>query len=137
MRACELLASDTKKLSAFDEAQLYASGWLLTHYRLLGGKRDGQLVKYIALINKGDTWEQAAKAAFGDLGKLDQDMEVYRRTRGMKVFTIPADQLSTGKIEISELHHGAAASMPSSIRSARGVDQKMAAERVGEAHPVA
>src|SRR3546814_20631620 len=43
MRASELLASDTKKLSAFDEAQLYASGWLLTHYLLLGGKRDGQL----------------------------------------------------------------------------------------------
>src|SRR3546814_4505676 len=61
MRASELLASDTKKLSASDEAQLYASGWLLTHYLLLGGKRDGQLVKYIALINKGDNWEQASK----------------------------------------------------------------------------
>ena len=137
MRASELLASDTKKLSAFDEAQLYASGWLLTHYLLLGGKRDGQLVKYIALINKGDIWEQAAKAAFGDLGKLDQDLEAYRRTRGMKVFTIPADKLSTGKIEISELTPGAAAIMPYRIRSARGVDKKMAAELVGEARPVA
>src|SRR3546814_5637275 len=92
LRAPELLASDTKKLLAFEEAQLYASGWLLSHYLLLGGKRDGQLVKYIALINKCDTWEQAAKAAFGDLGKLDQDLEAYRRTRGLKVFTIPADK---------------------------------------------
>src|SRR3546814_3738907 len=72
---------------------------LLTHYLLLGGERDGQLVQYVALLNKGLTWDQAAKEAFGDLGKLDQDLEAYRRTRGMKVFTIPADKLGTGKIE--------------------------------------
>src|SRR3546814_14328059 len=80
---------------------------LLTHYLLLGGERDGQLVQYVALLNKGLTWDQAAKEAFGDLGKLDQDLEAYRRTRGMKVFTIPADKLGTGKIEISRLSPGA------------------------------
>jgi tetratricopeptide (TPR) repeat protein len=137
MRASELLASDSKKLSVFDENQLYATGWLMTHYLLLGGERDGQLVQYIARINKGEPWAQAAKEVFGDLGKLDQDLERYRRTRGMKVFTIPADKLSTGKIEISELAPGAAAIMPYRIRSARGVDEKMAKDLVAEARPVA
>lgn len=137
MRASELLASDTKKLSVFDESQLYASGWLMTHYLLLGGERDGQLVQYVARINKGEPWAEAAKAAFGDLGKLDQDLERYRRTRGMKVFTIAADKLSTGKIGITELSPGAAAIMPYRIRSARGVSEQMAAALVAEARPVA
>src|SRR3546814_12046082 len=61
----------------------------------------------------------------------------YRRTRGMKVFTIPADKLGTGKIEISRLSPGAAAIMPYRIRSARGVDEKMAAALVADARPVA
>src|SRR3546814_9949195 len=77
---------------------------------------DLQLVQYVALLNEGLTWDQAAKEAFGDLGKLDQDLEAYRRTRGMKVFTIPADKLGTGKIEISRLSPGAAAIMPYRIR---------------------
>src|SRR3546814_19572856 len=82
------------------------------------------LVQYVALLNKGLTWDQAAKEAFGDLGKLAQDLEAYRRTRGMKVFTIHADKHGTGKIEISRLSPGAAAIMHYSIRSAdrrRGV----------------
>jgi len=137
MRASELLASDDKELSVYDVDQLYASGWLFTHYLLLGGERDGQLVKYIALLNNGVPWDKAAEQAFGDLGKLDQDLEAYRRTRGMKVFTIAADKLSAGKIEISELSPGAAAIMPYRIRSARGVDEKSAPVLVADARPVA
>lgn len=137
MRASELLASDTSRLSRYDVGQLYASGWLLTHYLMLGGERDGQLVKYVALLNKGMPWAQAAKEAFGDLGKLDQDLEAYRRTRGMKVFTIPADKIDTGKIEVEALSAGSAAIMPYRIRSARGVDEKMAATLVADARPVA
>src|SRR3546814_4264444 len=89
---------------------------------------DLQLVQYVALLNKGLTWDQAAKEAFGDLGKLDQDLEAYRRTRGMKVFTIPADKLGTGKIEISRLSPGAAAIMPYRIRSARGRSEEHTSE---------
>lgn len=137
MRASELLASDMNKLSRYDVGQLYASGWLLTHYLLLGGDRPGQLVRYVSLLNNGKPWEKAAEEAFGDLGKLDQDLERYRRTRGMKVFTVPADELSTGKIEVSALAPGAAAIMPYRIRSARGVDPKMAVELVADARPVA
>lgn len=137
MRASELLASDARKLSVFDEDQLYATGWLMTHYLLLGGERDGQLIQYVARLNKGEPWAEAAKAVFGDLGKLDQDLERYRRTRTLKVFTIPADKLSTGKIEVRELSPGAAAIMPYRIRSARGVDEKMASALVAEARPVA
>src|SRR3546814_18337001 len=55
----------------------------------------------------------------------------------MKVFTIPADKLGTGKIGISRLSPGAAAIMPYRIRSARGVDEKMAAALVADARPVA
>src|SRR3546814_11716364 len=84
MRASELLASDASRLSRYDIGQLYASGWLLTHYLLLGGERDGQLVLYVALLNKGLTWDQAAKESFGDLVKHDQAPEDSRRTRGRK-----------------------------------------------------
>jgi tetratricopeptide (TPR) repeat protein len=137
MRASELLASDSQKLSVFDEDQLYATGWLMTHYLLLSGERDGQLIDYVARLNKGESWADAAKAAFGNLGKLDQNLERYRRTRTLKVFTIPADKLSTGKIEVRELAPGASMIMPYRIRSARGVDEKMATALVAEARPVA
>jgi tetratricopeptide (TPR) repeat protein len=137
MRASELLASDSRQLSRYDVDQLYASGWLMTHYLLLGGRRDGQLVRYVALLNRGSSWEDAAKEAFGDLGKLDQDLEAYRRTRTMKVFTIPADKLRTGEVEVATLPAGTAAIMPYRIRSARGVTKEMARELEAEAAPVA
>lgn len=137
MRATELLASDANKLSRYDVGQLYASGWLLTHYLLLGGDRSGQLVRYISLLNVGKPWHEAAKDAFGNLDKLDQDLERYRRTRVTKVFTIPAEKLSTGTVDIALLAPGAAAIMPYRIRSARGVDAKMATGLEANARPVA
>lgn len=137
MRASELLASDSQKLSIFDEGQLYATGWLMSHYLLLGGERDGQLVDYVARLNKGQPWAEAAKAAFGDMGKLDQDLERYRRTRVLKIFTIPAQELHTGEINVRELTRGEAAIMPYRIRSARGVTPKLATALVADARPVA
>lgn len=56
---------------------LYAEGWLLTHYLELGGKRDGQLAKYLTEINAGKSYEDAARDAFGDLNKLNAELRSY------------------------------------------------------------
>lgn len=137
MRARELLASDSNKLSRLDVGQLYASGWLLSHYLLMSADRAGQLTRYVKLLNQGLPWEQAAQQAFGNVDKLSTDLEKYRHTRQLKIINIPARELKSVAIEVRELRPGEAAIMPLRMRSANGVDEKTAPTLLPDARRIA
>lgn len=125
------ITSDTR-LSAEQTELLYGKGWLLTHYLTFDEKRSGQLAVYLKLINEGKTSREAAVTAFGDLKKLDRELEDYMRRRRLNYVRIAPSAISAGPIAIRDVRPGEEAVMQLRIRSDRGVDAKQAKELVTE-----
>ena len=133
----ELLTSDSRNLGD-RRHQIYSRGWLLVHYLLLSGNRPGQFSRYIELINQGIPTMGAARQAFGELGRLDREFDVYRRAPRFNGFNVTRAQLGPPpRLTIRRLRPGEAAIMPYRIRSARGVDARIAASLVEPARRVA
>jgi tetratricopeptide (TPR) repeat protein len=111
-----------------DVASMYARGWLLMHYLLLEPGHKGQLDAYLAGLGQGKPSAAAAAAAFGDLTKLDRDLEVYLQRNRFKNATVPATAINIDAITLRELSAGENAIMSLKIKSRRGVDARQAAE---------
>ena len=105
----------------------YSIGWLLTHMLTFDDKRQGQLVKYLIALNKGQSASDAAETAFGDLTKLGGDLQRYRRSSSLPGVVVPADQITVGPIEVTKLSAGEAATIIDAIHSQAGVDEEKAA----------
>lgn len=54
--------------------------WILTHYLFFSDERRPQFSRYLAAIGRGETLEEASKA-FGDLGKLGNEVQAYDNKR--------------------------------------------------------
>jgi hypothetical protein len=106
-----------------DLGSLYAEGWLLTHYLQLGGKRDGQLAKYLTDINAGKSYEQAAKDAFGDLNKLDAELHGYSLRSQLPATGITFKPTSIQPIKVEEVPAGQAAMMIDDVHLFAGIPQ--------------
>lgn len=119
-----------------DGAQIYAMGWLLSHYLTFSQERQGQLGKYLDLINAGKTSREAADEAFGDLDELNRDLDRYRRGRvqGIEV-TFPDYQPPAA--DVRPLTEAEAGRMMLHITSSRGVDEDEAQSLVPEARALA
>ncbi len=85
LSAKTMLVSRVNDLGEEARASLYARGWLLTHYLNFAPERAGQLSRYIEAINNGTDALVAAQAQFGDLAKLDKDMNKYRDAKRITV----------------------------------------------------
>ena len=120
----KLLIADTLKLNDQQRDGLYGRGWLLSHYLLLSGQRKGQLDGYLKDLNAGKPPLEAAKA-FGDLRKLDRELEQYKGGT-FKVFKLAGSVIKTGPINLRKLTPGEAATMDVRIRSKVGVNAKTA-----------
>jgi hypothetical protein len=79
----------------------YGQSWLLFHYLQMEPERSEQLSKYQQLLASGKSALAAAEGAFGDLDKLERDMESYIRRRRLAVRVIDGKVLKTGPISIS------------------------------------
>ena len=55
----------------------YGRAWVLTHYLTFDPSRSDQLAAYLQNIGKGMTSIEAGRAAFGDLGKLNSELDRY------------------------------------------------------------
>ncbi len=81
----ELLAA-TRESAHYTQAGLaarfYAQAWSLVHYLIVadGGARADRLTTFVALLRRGMTDIEAARAAFGDLRQLDQRLRAYVAT---------------------------------------------------------
>ncbi len=119
----KLLTASVGELNVEERDVLYGRGWLLTHYLTFEPSRKGQLSTYLLEMNKGVSSLDAARKAFGDLAKLDKDLDAYVRQRRLTYFKLSADKISIGKIELRELTPAEDAVMDVRIRSKRGVDE--------------
>lgn len=117
--------------------RFYGRSWLLFHYLFFNVDRQGQLSKYLINVRAGKPEIEAARDAFGDLNKLDRELDNYLRRTRLDSRTVVADAVKPGPITIAPLSAGAAAMMPIRIVSKRGVDEKMAKELLPQAQAVA
>lgn len=86
-----------------DVLSLYAQGWLLVHYAFTNSERGKQLKQYLNAVSTGTPYEEAAKAAFGDLDKLDSELRNHMRN-GMTARRLDLKSLDVGKIDIRPLN---------------------------------
>lgn len=132
-----ILQADRRRLNAQAVDTLYSQGWLMTHYLSFAKERDGQLARYLLAINKGQPSLDAAKAEFGELAKLENELHRYKNGRRFSYLRIPAHKITLAPVEVRELSAGANAIMPAFMQSRRGVDDKIAKKVLTEARAAA
>jgi tetratricopeptide (TPR) repeat protein len=123
----QTLLAPGARLTSLQWDQIYGRGWLLTHYLFFGGKRPGQIGKYLAALNSGTPPLDAATQAFGDLKQLDRDLDAYLMASRMTVRTIGHARLPTITVDVRPLTPGERALITMRMTSTRGVDAKTAA----------
>lgn len=79
-----------------DVSALYAQGWLLTHFAANNPERGKQLQEYLNAVASGTDYGEAAKAAFGDLDKLNKELKDHRNN-------INAVRLSLKPMDFSDI----------------------------------
>lgn len=85
-----------------DIGSLYAQGWLLVHYAFNKPDRLQKLNQYLRGVSGGQPYDEAAKAAFGDLGALDRDLRAYFRD-GIKAMRWPMRDVDVGMVDVQPL----------------------------------
>ena len=100
--------------------QNYAEGWLLNHYLAFEPSRKGQVEKYVNGIETGENPLVAAKAAFGDLGELENQLRDYLRRKDLPYVKIDSSKLTIPPVSVTALSPGASEVMPYRIQSKTG-----------------
>ena len=121
----QMVGATYEKLDDGERDLLYGMGWLLTHYLTFEPSRKGQLSRYVENIQRGKSAVDAAADAFGDLKKLNRELESYKRgkLRGLRV---AGSALSVGNVAVRPMTAGEAAIIDVHIRSRRGVNEQTA-----------
>jgi tetratricopeptide (TPR) repeat protein len=134
----QLITSDTRKVSKDERIERYTRGWALYHYLTLGKKRSNQFARYIVEINKGVPPLEAGQKIFGDLKKLNSEVESYIRQAKVPGATFVPDAIKNGvDVQVRMLPEGEAKIMPSRLRSAIGVTKETAPRVAAEGRKVA
>ena len=104
---------------AYNETSManYAQGWLLNHYLSFEPTRRGQIDAYVARIAKGENSLTAARAVFGDLGTLDNQLRGYVRQKNLPSLRIESSKLTIPPVTVVPLSAGASEVMPMRIHA--------------------
>lgn len=133
----KLLASDREEIGKTERVELYSRGWALCHYLWLSGERQGQYVNFIKLLNESGDALAAGREAFGDLDKLNDDVNAYLRRKTFPASKLSADQLSTpSEFSVRSLTAGEDAILQYRMKSLLGVDKESSVDLAGKARPV-
>lgn len=115
----------------------YGQSWVLFHYLQMSRERGNQWVTYQNLLAAGNSALDAAEGAFGDLDKLEKDMDRYTRRATLNARIVPGTALTIGPIAVRQLRPGEAEMMPIMIESNVGVTREEALQLLPEARRVA
>ncbi|MDT9599798.1 tetratricopeptide repeat protein [Sphingosinicella rhizophila] len=117
---------------------LYAQGWLLVHYLANTPARAGQLDKYLALINAGQSFEAATDAAFGkDAKELDSELRAYARKRAINATRTQFKPIDIGPLAVRTLSPAEDALIKKDIELSRGILVREAAEFAEDVRKIA
>lgn len=118
----EKMFETDRELTGLDQAGWYAFGWLLIHHLTFSEERKGQLENYLARIQKGEASMDAAKAAFGDLDKLNSD--VQRHLKGdLPGYNVKPAEFQEPEVTVRKLTDAEEDVIEYRMRSWRGVDE--------------
>lgn len=127
----------TERKPDFEDAYgRYTYGWLLTHYLTFDPGRQGQLQAYLKLINAGSEPADAARKAFGDLGKLEGDVKRYLAGTLPGALVRPANYV-VPSVAMRRLGPDEEAIIDVRMRSKVGVTRKKAGDVAADARSVA
>jgi hypothetical protein len=133
----KLLTSNVAALDTDDRQSFYSKGWLLVHYLTFEKSRVGQLQIYLRELNAGKASLDAARTAFGDLTKLDHELDGYLHSESLYYVRFQVPELAGDAITVRRLSAGEAAVMPVRLQSDRGVDDASAKTVVADARRLA
>ena len=129
------------KLSDEQTATLYGRGWLLTHYLIFDTDHGKEFKRYLQLLNSGTPSLAAAEQSFGDLKKLDHDLDRYLSQSHLSVMKVALPDLPPASVDVRPLTAGESAMIDLRMVSTRGVNRKTAqplyekARRIIAAYP--
>ena len=103
---------------------IYGQGWLLTHMLAFNRQRSGQITQYIQGITAGTDPMDAAKSAFGDLEKLQRELNQYRQRKTLDYVLVAADKVKVAEVKVTALGEGEAMAMPLRMQTRYGVEKK-------------
>lgn len=135
-KSVRLILDPPEKIRSIDVSAAYAMGWLLSHYLTFSGERVGQLPAYFDLMNQGKSSIEAAEEAFGDLDKLDKELDRYLsgRARGL---TVTFDGYQPPKVSERKVSEAESDRMRLMIRTNAGLDHDDAKGLVDDAYSLA
>jgi tetratricopeptide (TPR) repeat protein len=134
----DLIEGDAFKLGqAGFWGQNYAQGWLLNHYLAFEPSRKGQVEKYVSGIEAGQNALAAGKAAFGDLGQLENELRSYVRQKSLPYVKIETSKLNIAPVTVMELSAGAQEVMPYRLHAKTGYGSVSIDSTLGKVRPIA
>lgn len=98
-----MLGAIYTQLTDKEYVSMYSRGWLLTHYLAFDSSRRGQIDRYVNAIRAGSPPLNAAYLAFGDLGRLDDELSAYLKRKTLPTSTVPASLIKVGPVEVQPL----------------------------------
>lgn len=107
-----------------DIGLLYAQGWLLVRYAWEQPERQRQLQQYLTLINRGTTYAEAARQAFGDLGRLNSELRAYSGRGRFNVLVLPFRAIDIGEINVRTLAGAEQAMFRTEIELSQGISNR-------------
>lgn len=132
-----MLESDFDPPTGDEVIEKYSRGWALAHYLWLSGERPSQYGEFIAELNRTVDPVASGQKVFGDLGKLDRELDRYIKVHKFKLARFGPDLIGTaGAIAIRPLEPGEAAMLDFRIASSVGVNDKTAGPLAVKARPV-
>ena len=116
-----LLAGTYDKITIEERESIYGRGWLLAHYLTFDPSRKGQLSSYLAALAHGTAPLDAARQNFGDLKKLERDIDNYLQRSTLPYLKVSGAALNFRPIQISRLSAGSSAVVPMLAEIENGV----------------
>lgn len=136
-RVERMLQSDFVPPSMDELYAKYARGLLTVHYLWMSGERPNQYVDFIAELNRTVDPEASGKKVFGDLKKLDRELDHYLNMRKFKLSRLTPALIGTiGPITVRPLGKDEVAILNYHIASSVGVSEKTAGPLAAKARPV-
>jgi tetratricopeptide (TPR) repeat protein len=138
LSASDLFSANMRTIRKNQMPGLYARGWLLTHYILVGAapERREQFGKYLQALNAGKPGLDAAREAFGDLKQLDKELDAQLKGRTIPALRFSLDKLPQPVVEVRALTPGEKAMIGLRMRSDRGVNAETAGPILKDAIPI-
>lgn len=114
----------------------YSLGWLLIHNLTFSKSRSGQLLQYLKAVGAGENSLTAAERIFGDLGKLNGELQKYKSSNLPAIEVVPPNY-SAPKIVLRKLTAAEEKTIRKEIQLSRGVSRSQARSIDRELAPIA